>query len=1009
MTAPVLQPMPDPVLRLVEGGVLGRYLSGWSSLEIGGDLGEQMVIGLSWPTDSPSAEYVVDQAQIAVLFDGEEIPDGRFLIDEEQDEEVIDSDVVTRNGNSLLFQLSYAIVYPESDPVLGQNTSTPGWGFAAQTPGQALRELLEAAQARDWQPDLVWDFTDAVDSGGAAWGTDIDEFYDQGTTLLDIVTKWKTRKIAVAKMFGGTLQLYRYDNCGPDLANTVHLFRDVDLTEGPVSRSSRNAVSAMLVTTDGIADAGGFGVTRVDNPALTTYGRREGFVSQSQVPDPSILQSIGDGTLALKARQREAYTYGLTCSTSGRHPFVDYDRGAEVTLRVKGEKRVMRVRQLSVSWQADGSCTGTAAFGDRQMESDEQLTARLEQLTNGSMDGGAFGLPILGSPDQNPGGGGGDVSPDSMPPAPPTGLGSSSVAVFNTGFLSATATLTWVAPTTNADATVLNDLSGFEVQYRAGTTGNWLFAARTNQDTLLAVVTRLAVGQDYQWRVRAFDIWSNVSAWAQASFTATNDAVVPAQTPSTPVVATFLFGGLQIAWDGLAFGGTAIDNDIRHVEVHLSTVNNFAPSAGTLRDRIDIGGGLTVLGELTPGTTYYVKFRSVDWAGNLGPVSAQATGVPDSVQTGDIAGGAVTGAKIANLAVGTAQLDALAVTDAKIATLSVTKLTAGTLSAIVTLSGEFRTAASGQRATMNATGVKLYDSAGNVVVNLDAATGQGTFNGVLGAANISGYVRVFDATSGSQIQLTNTGGVPVMAMQTGRLIEKYPAYLYTQTNSFLRWLSAVFNSPGTQYVAGGTFVTTQLVLKTIIQDGDFDNATTLPTVCHGNAEFIFPAHKVTTNSPQIKLLSHTGPSTMADVGWAPGLEFRNTMATQHSVRLAMYAINDSDSTNSALKVESTIGDPRGIYALFFNTSSGRDVKAEIEPVAWSALDVIRRNPAMRWRYRTDPSGPPHVGPMADDLPDEVRRQPPGQGVSADLGSMCGLLWKAVEELMDQLDQVRGSS
>lgn len=1006
MTAPALQPMPDPVLRLVEGGVLGRYLSGWSSLEIGGDLGEQMVIGLSWPTDSPSAEYVTDQAQIAVLFDGEEIPDGRFLIDEEQDEEVIDSDVVTRNGNSLLFQLSYAIVYPESDPVLGQNTSTPGWGFASQTPGQALRELLEAAQARDWQAELVWDFTDGFDSGGQAWGTDIDDFYDQGTTLLDIVTKWKTRKVAVAKMSGGTLQLFRYDNSGPDLANAVQLFRDVDLTEGPVSRSSRNTVSAMLVTTDGTTDDGGFGVTRVDNPALTTYGRREGFVSQSQVPDPSILQAIGDGTLALKARQREAYTYGLTCSTSGRQPFIDYDRGAEVTLRVKGESRVMRVRQLSVSWQADGSCTGAAAFGDRQMESDEQLTARLEQLTNGSMDGGAFGPPVLGSPDQNPGGGGGDVSPDSMPPAAPAGLGSSSVAVFNTGFLSATATLTWVAPTTNADATPLNDLSGFEVQYRAGTTGNWTFAARVDKDTLLAVVTRLAVGQAYQWRVRAFDIWSNMSAWTQGAFTATNDAVVPAQTPSTPVVATFLFGGLQVAWDGLAFGGTAIDNDIRHVEVHLSTVNNFVPSSGTLRDRIDIGGGLTVLGELAPGTTYYVKFRSVDWAGNLGPVSAQATGVPDSVQAGDIADGSVSTLKLADLAV----------TDAKIGSLSVTKLTAGTLSAIVTLSGEFRTAASGQRVVTNASGVKLYDSAGNVVVNLDATTGAGTFNGVLGAMTLSGYITVTGGTSFITIQ--NFSGTPAIALSTGRLIEKYPTYMFTTTNAALRTLALRINSPGTNYVGGdaSSFDFAQITLVTVPYDGDYANATTLPTRVSGSIEFKLPFSKLANinTPPSIRVHQAYAGVTADDFNLYPALVIKNGNTTPQEVALrcdhtgSLYNDVELAVVKRGANVTAWGGSYANVHANSFIAPSGRAGKTGIGKVPFSALQVIRDNPATRWAYRSAPDQF-LIGPMADDLPDEIRDDKGMDGIpSINTTSMLGVLWQAIAELR-QLIEERGAS
>lgn len=1013
MTTPALRPMPDPVLRLVEGGVLGRYLPGWSSLEIGGDLGEQLVISLAWPTDSPFVDDVGELAEIAVLLDGEEIPDGRFLIDELQDEEVIDSDVVTRNGNSLLYQLSYAIVYPESGPVTGTNTTTPGWGFSAQTPGQALRELLEAAQTRGWWTDLVWDFGDGVDSGGAAWDPDIDDFYDQGTTLLDIVVKWKTRKVAVAKMVGGTLQLFRYDNAGPDLTATVMLLRDVDLTEGPVSRSSRNTVSTMLVVTDGITDDAGFGVTRTDAPALSKYGRREGFVSQSQVPDPSILQAIGDGTLALKARQREAYTYGLTCSTAGRQPFVDYDRGAEVTLRVKGETRVMRVRQLSVAWAADGSCTGSAAFGDRRMESDEQLTARLEQLTNGSMDGGAFGQPVLGSPDQNPGGGGGDTSPDTMPPAPPTGLSASSVSVFNLGYLSATATVTWSAPTTNQDGTALNDLGGYEVQYRAGTTGNWTAGPRTDKDTTLAVLTALTVGQAYQWRVRAFDIWSNASSWTQAGFTAQNDTVAPAQTPSTPTVTTFLFSGLMVTWDGLAAGGTAIDNDIRHVEVHVSTASGFAPGSGTLRDRIDIGGGSTVIGELTPGTTYYVKFRSVDWAGNLGPSSAQATGVPDSVQSGDIATGAVTGTKIANVTIGTAQIADLAVTDAKMASLSVTKLTTGTLTAVVTNSGTIQTAASGARTLINSAGIKLFDAVGNTTVSMNGADGTASFTGVIGAATITGYVKVFSGTSAVLVQ--NVGGVPTVTMTTGRLIEKYPSYLFTSGDAILRLLTWSVNSPGSQYAAGG-FDYSNISLSCIPYDGDFANATTLPTKMSGNCIISFPT-SLGGARPRITMQpNYTALTGGNDFHRYTTMVLKDGTTAQHAAgwRLDDVGPNQEDCVLAGVKRSGGVdgGAYAGITGAAFTVNSGRAVKSEVSDVPYSALEVVRANPAKRWRYTDNSTGSYSIGPMADDLPPEVTTVvDKGLGMpqvvehQVDLLSMIGLLWRAVEELQERMEDL----
>lgn len=993
----VEQPMPAPVLRLVnEDGSYGRVLAGWTGLEVGGDLGEHLVISVDYQTDHPTYPLLGDGATVAVLVNGEEIPDGRFLIDELTDEEVIPTDVVPRAGNSLLFQLNYALVYPESWTLGVGNVTTPGHGFANQTPGQALRELLELAQGRGWWPELEWDFTDGFDSSGAAWQPNVSEFIDQGTTLLDVVTKWKTRKLAVARMNGGTLQLFTYDTSGPDLSLDVQLFRDVDLTEGPVQRSSRNTVSVILGVTDA-QEGPGFGVERTNNPTLSRYGRREGFVSQSQVPDVGTLTSIVDGTLALKARQREAFTYGLTCSHPQRLPFVHYDRGAQVTLRVAGEDRVMRVRQLSVAWDKNGAATGSAAFGDRKMDTEEQLAQRLEQLGGGSMDGGAFGPPIAGSPITNaPDPGGGDTSPDTMPPAPVTGLGVSSAAVFDQGYLMAVSTVTWTAPTTNQDGSDLQDLGAYQVQYRMGTSGNWQEAGRTDKDTTQIVIPRLNVSTQHQTRVRAFDIWGNASSWVQATFTTTNDVIAPAAQPSAPAVATFLFGGLMVTWDGRAQGGGAIDNDIRHVEVHVSTTNNFAPSAGTLKDTIDIGGGSTVIGELTPGTTYYVKFRSVDWAGNIGPVSAQTTGVPDSVQSGDIANGAVT--------------------DLKVAGVSATKITTGTLSAVVTLSGEFRTAASGQRVVVNASGVKLYDSAGNVRVNLDATTGEGTFNGVLGAMSLTGYIEVSNGTS--RVIMQNFGTIPAVALTSGQLIEKYPSYMYLSTNAFNRELSVLWNAPGSQYqgAGAGIYDYSQFMVTTYPYDGDFANGTTLPTKMTGAFRLRLPYGYVgnTGMNPTMWWLSnYTSESDGVQPHLGPAIVMQDGSNPQRTIGLRVDALAGSTADNVQLTLCMASG---SLYAdmrlrkLTYNQTvqapSARATKEDITPVPYSALGVVLENPARRWKYRDDVGAHPsyRLGPMADGLPPEIASVQPDGLLGLDTGSMIGLLWRAIEELADRVDR-----
>jgi hypothetical protein len=994
-----------PVLRIVNtDGSYGDSLPGWNDLQIGGDDGEQLVLSLSYNSNAPGYTQLTHGTQLAVLLGGAEVSDGRFVLDQTETDEVEQTGLGKFTGNSTLFTLNYAIVYAESwNTGSGGNVSTPGWGFSNQTPGQALRELLEAAQARGWWTGLTWDFNDTLDSSGVAWTAQVSDFFEQGKTLLDVLKVWKQRQVCVARMNGSVLRLFQYGRQGPDLTQDVILLREVDLYEGPVNKSTRDSISVLYAVTDT------FGVEVTNAPAMSEFGRREGFLSQVGVADTGTLTSIAQGTMALKARSRDSYTYGLMCAPGRPKPMVDYDRGAQVQLDVIGVRRVMRVRQLTVKWTSDGQMDGSAAFGDRVMDADEQLAMRIEQLTRGSMDGGVYGQPILGEFNPPPGGGG--STPDSLIPKAPTGLSATSAPYFEPpGSQYATVTLTWVAPTQNIDNSALLDLGAFEVQFKPTTGTVWVFVGRYEATATSAGMQRMVPGVSYDFRVRAVDVWSNVSAWSSVyTYTPGSDSSAPTTTPSTPTVAPFLFQGLLITWNGKNSTGGSVDNDTRHVEVHVSTTNNFTPDATTLKDTIPVPGGSTVVSGLTAGTTYRVKFRLIDWAGNVGNVSAQATGVPESVDSTDIGAGAV----------GTTQLASLAVTDAKVADLSATKITAGTISAVVTVSGTFRTASTGQRVVFDSSGVKLYDSSNNIVVDLNASTGAGTFNGVLGTANISGSIYV-DGSAGSRVTVTNLSGIPLMAFQTGKLIEKYPSYHFASTNSFLRQLMAQIHAPGTSVfgMPSTSFVTTQFQLNTIMQDGDFDNATSLASVVHGTGKFVFPqfnnGSNIFTNAPQLTVASHirgapASPSNpMTEPGRRPGLTLWNSANTQQGITMHLEptGAGANQCILAARELDGT-GAYAGYRASTFDNVSARATKENFAAVPFEAMDVILANAVMKWNFigREDEE---FIGPMADDLPAElISRGGTEKEISMKMGSIQGLLWKALQEVDERLVALEG--
>jgi hypothetical protein len=624
--------MPRPVLRLVDA--LGRpstLLNGWTRLEIGGDDGAPLTLVMEYDTGHPTYALLADGVEVVVSLGGVELVDGRFVLDEMADDEVTDGEPGTWKGSSSLYSLAYAQVYPETYPAL----TVPGTRFVAgTTPGYALRRLVEAAQTRGWWPALTLGFGDGEDSSGAPWPETLpDTLLEMGQSYLDVLTSWADRHLAVARVTGGTvLQLYAYGNHGADLIGPdgVQLLRGYDLTEGPKTQSWRDTVSALLAVTD--AD-GVPAITVTDPTATSRYGRREGFLSQSQVDDVDALESIADATIGIAAQSRDSFTYGLTCT--GKHlPIVHYDRGDVVEVRPRGDTRQMRVRQLTVAWDKDGTATGSAAFGHRYRDPADVLQDRIDQLTGRSRDGGLYGSPVVGGGDSyTPGSG--TPTRDTIPPKPPTDLALQDVVYeIAGGYLRALATVSWVPPVQNTDNTTLLDLGAYGLQWRRAGWESWQPGGTVAADAITATL-QLEPNHTYEWRIRAQDAWGNQSVWAASTLETEADDVPPALAPSAPVVEAVLFGALQVGWDGLAAGGSEFPTDVWFAQVHVSTTSGFTPDTGThVANLSRPADGLvaeTVFTDLDAGTTYYVRLVAVDAWGNTGPPSAQGSGVPIDV------------------------------------------------------------------------------------------------------------------------------------------------------------------------------------------------------------------------------------------------------------------------------------------------------------------------------------------------------------------------------------------
>lgn len=128
-------------------------------------------------------------------------------------------------------------------------------------------------------------------------------------------------------------------------------------------------------------------------------------------------------------------------------------------------------------------------------------------------------------------------------------------------------------------------------------------------------------------------------------------------------------------------------------------------------------------------------------------------------------------------------------------------------------------------------------------------------------------------------------------------------------------------------------------------------------------------------------------------------------------------VNGNTSTYDRVPVE----------ASQFRVSSDSRTKKDISDFGFSALSVVSENPAKKWKRRSlgvrtaheddpmfTPNNPrPHqedswlFGPMADELPAELVHTDPDTGMrKIDLGSMIGVLWKAIEELSAEVKELR---
>ena len=286
----------------------------------------------------------------------------------------------------------------------------------------------------------------------------------------------------------------------------------------------------------------------------------------------------------------------------------------------------------------------------------------------------------------------------------------------------------WELPL-NADGSTVLDGDHYEIQYGVSpvATDEWQTAYAPWGD-LQAMVNDLNPGTEYDFRIRAVDSSNNRGDWSVVETALANPDTIPPSTPAPPSVAGSLIA-IQITHTlGKASGGTFnLELDLKELEVHVGASSGFTADETTLRGAVSAHAGMiqaeipavgTVPVEET--TARWVRVVAVDQAGNRSAASAAVTATAELID------------------------------DAHITSLTVDKVAAGTVSANWLLGASIRTASSGQRVELNASGLHGYNSGGAELVTL-SNTGSFTLRSASSGARIN-------LTNGTGLEIYNSGG-----------------------------------------------------------------------------------------------------------------------------------------------------------------------------------------------------------------------------------------------------------
>ncbi|MEU7911304.1 fibronectin type III domain-containing protein [Microbispora bryophytorum] len=601
-------------------GVLPQH----NGFDVAAPLNDVPGLKVAYVAGGVRANVLADHCEVAVEYavDGggwTEPPNARFLRIKRGGDEIDRTGARSYDCPGWAWMLRKVVLYPNGSLVDGKRQ------FNAVSPGAILATFAQEGQGRGALPGLSYDFSASHDSAGDPWTHTLTLALEPGKDLLTILINLGEQGVIDWRMSGRTLQAFNPDTVlGADRASgpsPVDLRFGRDVTDAPDTGTLEDAASAILIQGDA-----GLSVEATNPAAVAPWGRWETYQSQGGVTDSGTALLLAQNALERVGRERVQITRGLMFDTARWVPFAHYQPGDY--LLAPGDGGVMqslRLRQITLTVDKDGSLSGNVVLNDRFLERE----VRLARQAAGILDGGV-----------SSGGSGGDPAPESnnRVPAAPDGLIVDPIAYIDeAGYPRGQVTATW-APVMADVAGVALDIDGYELYARINITGApWTQIAAADGTTVS--YSPLVVSTAYAFKVRA------TSAGVKGEFSGQvvkliPDDVTPPPVPSAPQVASRL-GILHVTWDGLGAGGEPMPSDFAALRVWMQDPLAPAPAVVGL---LDAAGTLVVPGQ-PYGADREFWLTSIDRSGNESDESVHAVAATQPLVDTDLIGQVIDGAE----------------------------------------------------------------------------------------------------------------------------------------------------------------------------------------------------------------------------------------------------------------------------------------------------------------------------------------------------------------------------